>query len=115
MQKEKKSSSIRLLLQWAGKEKYWMYLAVILSFFSGICTMIPYYGIYSLMSAVYTGTCTTEFVIRDAGIIAGGIVIRFLLFGASGVASHKGGLSCIAEGALYGDRPHGKSTSWCAE
>jgi len=90
MQKEKKSSSIRLLLQWAGKEKYWMYLAVILSFFSGICTMIPYYGIYSLMSAVYTGTCTTEFVIRDAGIIAGGIVIRFLLFGASGVASHKG-------------------------
>ena len=67
-----------------------MYLAVILSFFSGICTMIPYYGIYSLMSAVYTGTCTTEFVIRDAGIIAGGIVIRFLLFGASGVASHKG-------------------------
>ena len=80
MQKEKKSSSIRLLLQWAGKEKYWMYLAVILSFFSGICTMIPYYGIYSLMSAVYTGTCTTEFVIRDAGIIAGGIVIRFLLF-----------------------------------
>ena len=53
MQKEKKSSSIRLLLQWAGKEKYWMYLAVILSFFSGICTMIPYYGIYSLMSAVY--------------------------------------------------------------
>ena len=71
MQKEKKSSSIRLLLQWAGKEKYWMYLAVILSFFSGICTMIPYYGIYSLMSAVYTGTCTTEFVIRDAGIIAG--------------------------------------------
>lgn len=90
MQKEKKSSSIRPLLQWAGKEKYWMYLAVILSFFSGICTMIPYYGIYSLMSAVYTGTCTTEFVIRDAGIIAGGIVIRFLLFGASGVASHKG-------------------------
>ena len=90
MQKEKKSNSISLLLQWAGKEKYWMYLAVILSFFSGICTMIPYYGIYSLMSAVYTGTCTTEFVIRDAGIIAGGIVIRFLLFGASGVASHKG-------------------------
>lgn len=90
MQKEKKSSSISLLLQWAGKEKYWMYLAVVLSFFSGICTMIPYYGIYSLMSAVYTGTCTTEFVIRDAGIIAGGIVIRFLLFGASGVASHKG-------------------------
>ena len=88
MQKEKKSSSIRLLLQWAGKEKYWMYLAVILSFFSGICTMIPYYGIYSYpVSIVWCIWC--------------GISQR--------------GLSCIAEGALYGDRPHGKSTSWCAE
>ena len=115
MQKEKKSSSIRLLLQWAGKEKYWMYLAVILSFFSGICTMIPYYGIYSLMSAVYTGTCTTEFVIRDAGIIAGGIVIRVFIVWCIWCGISQRGLSCIAEGALYGDRPHGKSTSWCAE
>lgn len=73
-----------------GKEKYWMYLAVVLSLFSGLCTMVPYYGIYKLIDAVYTRTCTTEFTRQIALMIAIAILVRFLLFGASGVASHKG-------------------------
>ena len=86
----KKKSRIKLLLNWAGNEKYWMYLAVVLSFFSGLCTMIPYYGIYRLIDAVYTHTCTEEFIIQNALIIAVAVFMRFLLFGSSGVASHKG-------------------------
>lgn len=86
----KKKSPIKLLLNWAGNEKYWMYLAVVLSFFSGLCTMVPYYGIYRLIDAVYTHTCTEEFVRQNAVMIAIAVLIRFLLFGASGVASHKG-------------------------
>lgn len=50
---QKKKSPIKLLLKWAGREKYWIYLSILLSFISGICTMIPYYGIYRLMDAVY--------------------------------------------------------------
>lgn len=87
---ERKEKPVSLLLKWAGKEKYWMYLAIVLSFISGLCTMIPYYGIYRLMDAVYTGVCTKEFVVRDAGMIMTAVLVRFLLFGASGVASHKG-------------------------
>lgn len=87
---QKKESPIKLLLKWAGKEKYWMYLAVVLSLFSGLCTMVPYYGIYKLIDAVYTHTCTTEFTRQIAVMIAIAILVRFLLFGASGVASHKG-------------------------
>lgn len=30
---QKKKNPIKLLLEWAGHEKYWMYLAVVLSFF----------------------------------------------------------------------------------
>lgn len=87
---QKKKSPIKLLFNWAGNEKYWMYLAVVLSFFSGLCTMVPYYGIYQLIDAVYTHSCTTEFIRHDVVMIAIAILIRFLLFGASGVASHKG-------------------------
>lgn len=87
---QKKKSPIKLLLKWAGKEKYWMYLAVVLSLFSSLCTMVPYYGIYKLIDAVYTHTCTTEFTRQIAVMIAIAILVRFLLFGASGVASHKG-------------------------
>ena len=87
---QKKKSPIKLLLQWAGREKYWMYLAIALSFFSGLFTMIPYYGIYQLMEAVYSRTCTAEFVRQNVVLIAVAVLIRFLLFGSSGVASHKG-------------------------
>lgn len=87
---QKKKKPIALLLGWAGREKYWMYLSVVLSFFSGLCMMIPYYGIYRLMDAVYNRTCTAEFMIQNAAMIAAGVGIRFVLFGSSGIASHKG-------------------------
>lgn len=87
---QKKKSPIKLLLKWAGREKYWIYLSIFLSLISGICTMIPYYGIYRLMDAVYNNICTSEFVMQDAALIIGAIIVRFVLFGASGVASHKG-------------------------
>ena len=87
---DKKENPIRLLLQWSGKNKYWMYLSIILSLISGVCIMIPYYGIYQLMSAIYTHTCTNEFVLNSCVFIIIGLMIRFGLFGASGVASHKG-------------------------
>ena len=88
--------SISLLLHWAGKDKYWLYLAILFSVISGLCTMIPYYGIYRLMEAGFQGNLTTNFVIQNALIIAVAMVIRFIFFGSSGVASHKG-----AYGALF--------------
>lgn len=89
-------NSISLLLHWAGKDKYWLYLAILFSVISGLCTMVPYYGIYRLMEAGFQGNLTTNFVIQNALIIAVAMVIRFILFGSSGVASHKG-----AYGALF--------------
>lgn len=87
---QKKKSPVALLLQWAGKEKYWMYLSVLLSFISGFLTMVPYYVIYKLMEAIYSHSCTVTVVMQDASIIAAAMAIRFVLFGASGIASHKG-------------------------
>ena len=87
---QKKKSPVALLLQWAGKEKYWMYLAVLLSFISGFLTMVPYYVIYKLMEAIYSHSCTVAVVMQDASMIAVAMAIRFVLFGASCVESHKG-------------------------
>ena len=89
-------NSISLLIHWAGKDKYWLYLAILFSVISGLCTMVPYYGIYRLMEAGFQGNLTTNFVIQNALIIAVAMVIRFIFFGSSGVASHKG-----AYGALF--------------
>lgn len=87
---QKKKNPVALLLQWAGKEKYWMYLAVLLSFISGFLTMVPYYAIYKLMETIYSHLCTLTAAMRCASIVAASMAIRFVLFGASGIASHKG-------------------------
>ena len=89
-------NSISLLLHWAGKDKYWLYLAILFSVISGLCTMVPYYGIYRLMEAGFQGNLTGDFIRQNALIIAVAMVIRFIFFGSSGVASHKG-----AYGALF--------------
>ena len=86
----KKEKPVKLLLKWAGREKNWMYLAVILSLVSGLCTMIPYFGIYQLINAIYTNTYTPALVVQITVLVAVAVVARFVLFGASGVASHKG-------------------------
>ena len=92
---QKKKNPIALLLHWAGREKYWMYLSVGLAFVSGLCTMIPYYGIYRLMDAIFNQVCTARFVIENAIMIVAGMLLRFILFGGSGVASHKGAYSAL--------------------
>ena len=94
--KQKKKNRVALLLHWAGKNRIWLLLAVLLSFISGLCTMVPYLGIYRLMDAVFMRTCTKELVMHEVVIIAAAVILRFALFGLSGVASHKG-----AYGALF--------------
>lgn len=94
--KDETENRVALLLCWAGGHKFWLYLSVLLSLVSGLCTMVPYVGIYQLMNATFAGTCTKELVMRVAIMIAVAVTLRFALFGCSGVASHKG-----AYGALF--------------
>ena len=93
--KQKKVNRVALLLHWRGAEG----LAVsgsLLSAAGGLCIVVPYMGIYQLMDAAFNGTCTRELVVRIVAMIAAAVTLRFVLFGGSGVAAHKG-----AYGALF--------------
>lgn len=57
--------------------------------------MIPYYGVYQLIRASYAGTCTRETILQNAVMIAIAIVVRFVLFSASGALSHKGAYNAL--------------------
>ena len=94
--KEKKENRIALLLRWSGKQKNWLFLAILMSLISGLCIIVPYIGIYRLLEAAFDGNCTKEVVGSTAIAIATAITFRFILFGCSGVAAHKG-----AYGALF--------------
>ena len=79
-----------------SEQKVWLFLAVFLSATGGLCIVVPYMGIYQLMDAAFNGTCTRELVVRIVAMIAVAVTLRFVLFGCSGVAAHKG-----AYGALF--------------
>ncbi len=51
--KQKKENSVALLLHWAGEQKFWLFLAILLSMCSGLCIIVPYIGIYRLMDFAY--------------------------------------------------------------
>ncbi len=91
----KKENPIRLLLQWSGKDKYYLYLAILCSFLSGLCTMVPYYGVYQLIQNAYEGTFTKDIIIQSSLLISVAVVLRFLFFGTAGILSHKGAYSAL--------------------
>ena len=92
---KKKVRSVKLLLHWAGKDKYYLYLSIFCSLISGISTMVPYYGVYTLLKATYEGSCTSEVLVQNAVMIASAIFIRFSLFSASGALAHKGAYNAL--------------------
>ena len=94
--KQKKENSVALLLHWAGEQKFWLFLAILLSMCSGLCIIVPYIGIYRLMDATFNNACTKELVVQTVAMIAAAVTLRFVLFGCSGVTAHKG-----AYGALF--------------
>lgn len=94
--KQEKVNPVALLLHWAGRDKLYLYASVLCSFLSGLCTIGPYLGLYRLMNAVLSETCTAQTVTENAALIIGATVLRLVLLGFSGVLSHKG-----AYGALF--------------
>lgn len=87
---KKRENSIGLLLTWAGKDRYFLYLSVFCSLISGLCTMVPYYGVYQVLTAIYQKACTKEVLVHNSLIIFAAIVVRFALFGFSTGLSHRG-------------------------
>lgn len=95
MKKIKKKNPLALLLHWAGRDRYWLILSIMLSVISGVCVIIPYLGIYRLIDAIFAGTGSPEFIWHNAFMIVASILIRFVLFGLSGIASHKGAYNAL--------------------
>ncbi|MDD4844424.1 MAG: ABC transporter ATP-binding protein [Anaerotignum sp.] len=92
---KQKDHPIRLLLDWAGKDRYYLYFAIICSFISGLCTMVPYYGVYRLLDTAYMGSCTREVIVQNSMLVVVAILLRFTLFGSSGALAHKGAYNAL--------------------
>ncbi|MDO5548567.1 MAG: ABC transporter ATP-binding protein [Eubacteriales bacterium] len=94
--KQKKENPLSLLLRWAGPYRKWLVLSILCAFGSGVFAVTAYVGLYRLMDAVLSGTCTRAIIADNAILVTAGTIVRLVLLGSSGVLSHKG-----AYGALF--------------
>ncbi|MDD3231679.1 MAG: ABC transporter ATP-binding protein, partial [Oscillospiraceae bacterium] len=92
----KKENPMKVLMQWAGSNKVYLVLSAICAFICGLCAVIPYLGVYRLISAILEQTADRKFILQNVMLITGFTVVRFLFFALSGAFSHKG-----AYGALF--------------
>ena len=86
---------IKLLLTWAGSDKWYLFASVFCAFLSGLFVIGPYVGIYHLMDAVLLGTLTRKGLTDCIILISVTTVFRMVLLGLSGVLSHKGAYNAL--------------------
>jgi ATP-binding cassette subfamily B protein len=87
---------VMLLLSWAGRDRGYLLLSVLCSFFSGLCVIVPYLCLYRLMDTALQGTLNHPLIVQNVVVLLAAILVRYLLFAASIAFSHKG-----AYGALF--------------
>ena len=90
-----REKSVKLLLTWAGSDKWYLFASVFCAFLSGLFVIGPYVGIYHLMDAVLLGTLTRKGLTDCIVLISVTTVFRMVLLGLSGVLSHKGAYNAL--------------------
>ncbi len=90
---KKKKKGFALLLEWAGKDKYYIYASVISAFLASLLSVIPYYGFYRIIELVSTAAESGN-IARQVLLLAGFVFLTMVVKVAFGIASslfsHKG-------------------------
>mgnify|MGYP000915132645 FL=1 len=86
---------IKLLLTWAGSDKWYLFASVFCAFLSGLFVIGSYVGIYHLMDAVLLGTLTRKGLTDCIVLVGVTTILRMVLLGLSGVLSHKGAYNAL--------------------
>ena len=86
---------VKLLLKWAGNDKWYLFASVLCAFLSGLFVIGAYIGIYRLMDAVLLGTLTRKVLADCIVLVITTTILRMILLGLSGVLSHKGAYNTL--------------------
>ncbi len=90
---KKKKKGFALLLEWAGRDKYYIYASIVSAFVASLLSVIPYYGFYRIIEIISTGTKSGDIagqVLLLAGFVFLSMILKVILGIASSLFSHKG-------------------------
>ena len=86
---------VKLLLKWAGSDKWYLFASVLCAFLSGLFVIGPYVGIYHLMDAALIGMLKKRILEDCIVLVTVTTILRMILLGLSGVFSHKGAYNAL--------------------
>ncbi len=84
-----------LLLEWAGKDRRYLYASIVLALLSSLSTIVPYFAFYKIIDAVVLGTCSLDFALKWAAIVLAATAVRVCCNLAATLASHRGAYNTL--------------------
>lgn len=84
-----------LLMEWAGKERRYIYLSIVLAILSSLCSIVPYFAFYWIVDAVAQGRCGIDLALQWAIIILAAAAVQTLCALGSSLSSHRGAYNTL--------------------
>lgn len=87
MKSNKKGFS--LLLEWAGRDRWYIYAAILLALISSFCAIVPYFAFYKIIDAVVLETCSFDFALKWAAVVLITTAVRVCCNLGASLSSHR--------------------------
>ena len=97
MKKENDKKGFALLMQWAGNNRYLIYLSVFFALLSSLCGIVPYAVFYQLIDALATGNLSLSYGAKLAMVLIGFTAVRVTCNMGASLLSHRGAYNTLYE------------------
>lgn len=95
MSNKKEKQGLSLLMKWAGKNKYYIYLSVFLALLASLCGIVPYYIFYRMIDCAVAGSLSAAYGLKLTEALILFTLIRVICNGAASLCSHKGAYNTL--------------------
>ncbi len=97
MKKENDKKGFALLMQWAGNNRYLIYLSVFFALLSSLCGIVPYAVFYQLIDASATGNLSLSYGAKLAMVLICFTAVRVTCNMGASLLSHRGAYNTLYE------------------
>jgi ATP-binding cassette subfamily B protein len=92
---KQQNNPLYILFQWAGKQKFILYLSMFFGLISGLMVIVPYMVLYKIMEQIYYNSLTPKDILKAGIFIMVSVIVRFGSMGIGIVLSHKGAYNSL--------------------
>ncbi|MCR4956487.1 MAG: ABC transporter ATP-binding protein/permease [Lachnospiraceae bacterium] len=95
MRNEKEKKGFSLLMQWAGRDKYLIYISAFFALLASLCGIVPYLVFYRLIDSAVDGTLSVNYGVRIAWWLIIFTFVRVICNAVASLFSHKGAYNTL--------------------